>query len=62
MIRRILSWGCQVARGKAARAAAGGGGSGQLSVNLAGMGLTEADRTQLAAVVQTTRAIIAEYA
>ncbi|KKM04041.1 hypothetical protein LCGC14_1768210, partial [marine sediment metagenome] len=50
------------ARGKAARAAAGGGGSGQLSLDLAGLGLKEADRTQLATAVQTTRAIIAEYA
>jgi type IV secretion system protein VirD4 len=50
------------ARGRAARAAAGGGGSGQLSFDLAGLGLKEADRTQLASAVQTTRAIIAEYA
>ncbi|TKD25296.1 type VI secretion protein [Rhodobacter capsulatus] len=49
------------ARGRAARAAAGGGGSGQLSFDLAGLGLKEADRTQLAAAVQTTRAIIAEF-
>jgi type IV secretion system protein VirD4 len=49
------------ARGRAARAAAGGGGSGQLSFDLAGLGLKEADRTQLASAVQTTRAIIAEY-
>jgi type IV secretion system protein VirD4 len=46
------------ARGRAARAAAGGGGSGQLSFDLAGLGLKEADRTQLAATVQTTWAII----
>ncbi|MCA0424046.1 MAG: type IV secretory system conjugative DNA transfer family protein [Proteobacteria bacterium] len=50
------------ARGRAARAAAGGGRSGQLSFDLAGLGLKYADRTQLAAAVQTTRAIIAEYA
>jgi len=50
------------ARGRAARAAAGGGGSSQLSFDLAGLGLKEADRTQLAAAVQTTRAIIAEHA
>jgi len=50
------------ARGRAARAAAGGGGSGQLSVDLAGLGLKEAGRTQLETAVQTTRAIIAEYA
>ena len=49
------------ARGRAARAAAGGGGSGQLSFDLARLGLKEADRTQLAAAVQTTRAIIAEF-
>jgi len=46
------------ARGRAARAAAGGGGSGQLSFDLARLGLKEADRTQLAAAVQTTRSII----
>jgi type IV secretion system protein VirD4 len=49
------------ARGRAARAAAGGGGSGQVAFDLAGLGLKEADRTELAAAVQTTRAIIAEY-
>jgi type IV secretion system protein VirD4 len=49
------------ARGRAARAAAGGGGSGQLSFDLAGLGLKEADRTQLAAAVQTTRSIIMEH-
>ncbi|MDO9640831.1 MAG: type IV secretory system conjugative DNA transfer family protein [Pseudotabrizicola sp.] len=49
------------ARARAARAAAGGGGSGQLSFDLAGLGLKEADRTQLAAAVQTTRAIIAAH-
>jgi type IV secretion system protein VirD4 len=46
------------ARGRAARAGAGGGGSGQLSFDRAGLGLKEADRTQLAATVQTTWAII----
>jgi type IV secretion system protein VirD4 len=50
------------ARGRAARAAAGGGGSGQLSFDLARLGLKGADKTELAAAVQTTRAIIAEYA
>ena len=50
------------ARGRAARAAAGGGGSGQLSLDLGGLGLNGVDRTELAAAVQTTRAIIAEYA
>jgi type IV secretion system protein VirD4 len=33
-----------------------------LSFDLAGLGLKEADRTELTAAVQTTRAIIAEYA
>ena len=46
------------ARGRAARAAAGGGGSGQLSFDMAGLGLKEADRSALAAAVQTTRSII----
>jgi type IV secretion system protein VirD4 len=50
------------ARGRAARAAVGGGVSGQLSVDLSKLGVKEADRAQLAAAVQTTRAIIAEYA
>ena len=50
------------ARGRAARAAAGGGGSGQLSFDLAGLGLKESDKAELAAAVQTTRAIVAEYA
>jgi len=50
------------ARGRAARAAAGGGGSGKLSLDLAGLGLKEGDKTELAVAVQTTRAIIAEYA
>ena len=50
------------ARGRAARAAASGNGSGQLSFDLARLGLKEADRIQLSAAVQTTRAIIAEYA
>jgi type IV secretion system protein VirD4 len=49
------------ARGRAARAAVGGGMSGHLSVDLARLGLDEADRTELAEAVQTTRAIIAEY-
>jgi type IV secretion system protein VirD4 len=50
------------ARGRAARDAAAGGGSGQLSLDLARLGLREADSTKLTAAVQTTRAIIAEYA
>lgn len=50
------------ARGKAARSAAGGGSSGQLSFDLAKLGLKEADRLELSAAVLTTRAIIAEYA
>ena len=48
-------------RGRAARTAADSGVSGQLSIDLARLGLKEADRTELAAAVQTTRAIIAEY-
>lgn len=48
-------------RGRAARAAASGGGSGQLAFDPAGLGLKEADRADLTAAVQTTRAIIAEY-
>ena len=50
------------ARGRAARAAAGGRGSGQVAFDPAGLGLKEGDRTELAVAVQTTRAIIAEYA
>ena len=50
------------ARGRAARAAAIGSRSGNLSFDLAGLGLKEADRIDVAAAVQTTRAIIAEYA
>jgi type IV secretion system protein VirD4 len=46
------------ARGRAARAAASGGGQGQLSLDLARMGLNHAGRSELAAAVQTTRAII----
>jgi len=49
------------ARGRAARAAAGGDGSVQLSLDLAGFGLQQADRAALAAAIQTTRAILAEY-
>ncbi len=49
------------ARGRAARAAASGSTSGNLSFDLAGLGLKEADRIDVAAAVQTTRAIIAEY-
>jgi len=51
-----------LARGRAARAAAGGGGSGQLSFDLAALGLKEADSIELAVAVQTTQAIIAEHA
>lgn len=50
------------ARGRAARAAAGSAGGSQLSFDPAALGLKEADKTKLAAAVQTTRAIIAEYA
>ena len=50
------------ARGRAARAAASSGGQGQLSLNIAGLGITRADKTMLASAVQTTRAIIAEHA
>jgi len=46
------------ARGKAARAAAGGGGLGQLSFDLAGLGIRGANSLELAAAVQTTRSII----
>jgi type IV secretion system protein VirD4 len=48
--------------GRAARAAAGGAGSSQLSLDLAALGLKEAEKTELATAVQTTRAIIAEFA
>jgi type IV secretion system protein VirD4 len=50
------------ARGRAARAAASGTGGGRLSLDLAGLGIKGRDRTELASAVQTTRAIIAEYA
>ena len=49
------------ARGRAARAAVDGAVSGQLSINMARLGIKDADRTELAEAVQTTRAIIAEY-
>ena len=49
------------ARGRAARAAVDSAVSGQLSIDLARLGLNDADRTELAEAVQTTRAIIAEY-
>jgi type IV secretion system protein VirD4 len=48
-------------RGRAVRAAADSAVSGQLSIDLAGLGLNDTDRTELAEAVQTTRAIIAEY-
>jgi len=35
---------------------------GQLAVDLDSLGLTEPDRSKLAAAVQTTRSIIAEHA
>lgn len=47
------------ARGRAARAAAGG--QSQLSLDIEGLGITSADQTALASAVQTTRAIIAEH-
>ncbi len=50
------------ARGRAARAAAGSAGGSKLSFDPAALGLKEADKTKLAAAVQTTREIIAEYA
>lgn len=50
------------ARGRSARAAAGSTGGSQLSFDPAALGLKEAEETKLAAAVQTTRAIIAEYA
>lgn len=50
------------ARGHATRAAVDGAVSGQLSIDLAMLGIKDADRTELAEAVQTTRAIIAEYA
>lgn len=48
-------------RGRAARSAVDSAVSGQLSIDLARLGLMDADRTELADAVQTTRAIIAEY-
>jgi type IV secretion system protein VirD4 len=50
------------ARGRAARAAASSAGGGLLSLDLAGLGIKGGDKTELASAVQTTRAIIAEYA
>ena len=50
------------ARGRAARAGAGIAGGSQLAFDPVALGLKEADKTKLAAAVQTTRAIIAEYA
>jgi len=49
------------ARGRAARAEVDVGVTGQLSIDLAKLGLGKADGTELAKAVQTTRAIIAEY-
>ncbi|MDP2050681.1 MAG: type IV secretory system conjugative DNA transfer family protein [Cypionkella sp.] len=50
------------ARGRAARAAASSAGGGLLSLDLAGLGIKGGDKTELASAVQSTRAIIAEYA
>ena len=50
-----------MARGRAARIAASGGGQGQLSLNVEALGITGQDRTALASAVQTTRAIISEH-
>lgn len=50
------------ARGRAARAAASRAGGGLLSLDLAGLGIKGGDKTELISAVQTTRAIIAEYA
>lgn len=49
------------ARGRAARAAAGGGGQDLLALSIEGLGITNADRTALASAFQTTKAIIAEH-
>lgn len=49
------------ARGRAARAAASGGGLGQLSLDIEGLGVRDANRTALETAVQTTRAILAEH-
>lgn len=49
------------ARGRAARAAAGSGGTARLSFDLAGLGIKEENRTELAAAIRTTRAIIAQH-
>jgi type IV secretion system protein VirD4 len=50
------------ARGRAARAAASGGGQGRLSVDLNGLGINNLDASALASAVQTTRMIINEHA
>jgi type IV secretion system protein VirD4 len=50
------------ARGRAARAAASGTGRSQLSLDLSGLGIKDKNTPELASAVQTTRAIIAEYA
>lgn len=50
------------AGGRAARAAASRAGGGLLSLDLAGLGIKGGDKTELISAVQTTRAIIAEYA
>jgi type IV secretion system protein VirD4 len=50
------------ARGRSARAAASGGGQGQLSIDFAALGVSGKDRTALESAVQTTRSLLAEYA
>lgn len=49
------------ARGRAARAAVDTAVSSRLTIDLARLGLKDADWTDLTEAVQTTRAIIAEY-
>ena len=48
-------------RGRAARAAADQGQQVELSVDVAGLGISPADQRSLSAAVQTTRAIIAAH-
>jgi len=50
------------ARGRTARTLAGGSHPARLSLDLAAMGIKRAETSELAAAVQTTRAIIAEHA
>lgn len=49
------------ARGRSARAEAGRGGPGKLSLDVKGLGIKYSDQAALASAVQTTRAIIAEH-